>query len=195
MSELATPDLNGPKKPAIARFHVKAVEQTFRSQQEGRPIYEEQEFVEILIPGDRRSMVVERVNDEHKARWPREYEAFKAGREAPLEGTPLRNWPNSQMTTARVEELVYFNIRTVEELAAVSDLHLPNLGMGGRSLRQAAITFLEVSAKGTAPLERMVAENFRLTDENERLSRDLTAANAEITRLRDQLRMTNHAGA
>jgi hypothetical protein len=63
-------------------------------------------------------------------------------------------------------------------------------------LRQAAITFLEVSKKGTGPLERLISENFRLKDEVARLSNELTAANAEATRLRDQLReRVNHAGA
>lgn len=187
MSENSFADPNAPKKPAIPRFHTRPVEMTFKSEQAGRPIYEDQEFVEILIPGDRRSMVCERVNPEHKLRWPREYEAFQKGQELPLDGTPLRNWPNSKITPSRVEELAYFNIRTVEELAGVNDLHLQNLGMGARELRQAAITFLEVAAKGTGPLERMVAENFRLKDENERLTRELTDANAEARRLTGQL--------
>lgn len=188
MSELGAVDPNAPKKPAIPRFHSRAVEMTFKSQEAGRPIFEDREFVEILIPGDRRAMANEPVNEEHKARWPREYEAFKRGQELPREGTPLRNWPNSQMTPARVEELAFFNIVTVEELAAVGDNHLQNLGMGARVMRQAAITFLEVSRTGTGPLERLVAKADRLETENERLTRDLDLERQETARLRDQLR-------
>ena len=180
MNELDMPDLAGPKTPAIPRFAVKATHMPFASQQAGRPIYEDREFVEILIPGDRRAMAFEPVNEGHKSRWPREYEAFKAGREAPLEGTPLADWPNSQLTRSRVEELAYFNIRTLEHLAAVNDAQLQNLGMGARELREAAKTFLEVSAKGTGPLERLVAQNCRLRDETERLTRELIHANAEL---------------
>src|SRR5262252_50414 len=105
MGEFDTPaiDQKNPK-PAIPRFHTEAVKMEFASAQAGRPIYEEREFVDIVIPGDRRSSIHEPVNEEHRARWPREYEAFKAGREAPLEGTPLSAWPSARMTRARVEE-------------------------------------------------------------------------------------------
>jgi hypothetical protein len=193
MNELDIPDLAATKKPAIPRFFVEPVELTFRSKQEGRPIYEEREFVEILIPGDRRSIVREPVNDEHKARWPREYAAFKDGRELPLEGTPLANWPNSAINRARVEELAYFNIRTVEHLAAVSDANLPNLGMGARELRAAAQKFLEVAAKGTAPLERMVHENFQMKDDLVRKDRIIAEQAAEIARLRELTKESSHA--
>jgi len=180
MSETDFRDPAAPRAPAIPRFKTEAVHLPFRSRAAGRPIYEDREFVEIIIPGDRRSMAVEPVTDEHKARWPAAYEAFRAGREAPLAGTPLADWPNSSLTRARVAELAWFNIRTVEHLAEVNDAQLANLGMGARELRQAARTFLEVSASGTAPLERLVTENLTLKDEVERLERDLNAANARL---------------
>jgi len=183
MPELDIPDLDAPKKPAAPRFFVKAVKLEFRSQQEGRPIFEDREFVEILIPGDRRAIAHEPVGEEHKARWPRQYEAFKAGREAPLEGTPLREWPVSDMMPARVEELAFFNIRTVEELAAVSDAHLQNLGMGARALREKARRFLEVARTGTGPLERLVAETLRQKDEIEALKRQLAEAGERLAAL------------
>ncbi|HLI66318.1 MAG TPA: hypothetical protein VKU90_08120 [Caulobacteraceae bacterium] len=183
MSETDFRDPAAAKAPAIPRFKTEAVHLPFRSKEAGRPIYEDREFVEILIPGDRRSMPVEPVNDEHKARWPKEYEAFRAGQEAPLEGTPLADWPNSRLTRARAEELAYFNIRTVEHLAAVNDAQLANLGMGARELRQAARTFLDVARTGAGPLERLVAENLTLKDETERLGRDLAQANARLAAL------------
>src|SRR5580700_8892848 len=126
MSETDFRDPSAPRAPAIPRFKTEAVHLPYRSKEAGRPIYEDREFVEILIPGDRRSMAVEPVNEEHKARWPREYEAFRAGKETPLTGTPLADWPNSSLTRARVEELAYFNIRTVEHLAQVADTRLGN---------------------------------------------------------------------
>ena len=178
MSETDFRDPSGPKPPAIPRFKTEAVHLPFRSKEAGRPIYEDREFVEILIPGDRRSMAVEAVSDAHKVRWPKEYAAFRAGQEPPLEGTPLADWPNSSLTRARVEELAYFNIRTVEHLAQVNDAQLANLGMGARALREAAAKFLEVARHGTGPLERLVAENLTLKDENARLERALAEANA-----------------
>lgn len=193
MGELDVPDLNAPKRPAIPRFRVEAVHQPFRSQQEGKPCFEDQEFVDILIPGDRRSMASERVNDEHKTRWPAEYRAFKEGRELPLDGTPLANWPNGLMTRSRVEELVYFHIRTVEDLAGVDDAKLVNIGMGGRELREAARKFLDVAKNGTGPLEKLVTENFRLKDEVARLTAVIAEQGQTIDALRAQLKEHAHA--
>jgi hypothetical protein len=173
---------NGPKQPAVPVFFTEAVRMDFKSKQAGRDIFEDREFVRILIPGDRRSAPVEPVNDEHKKRWPREYEAFKAGTEAPLEGTPLADWP--QIGRARVEELAYFHIRTVEQLAAVNDAQLQQLGMGARGEREKAKVFLEVAARGTAPLSRLVERVEKAEADVARLTRDLTSANAEIAALK-----------
>lgn len=163
-----------PKGVTIPEFFIEPVHLEFRSKTEGRPIWEEREFVRIRIPGDRNSSPVEPVNDGHKERWPEAYAAFKAGQEAPLEGVPLKEWP--QINTARIKELAYFNIHTVEHLAAVTDNNLQNLGMGARELRDRAKLFLEVAAKGTGPLERLISRNEALVAQNEWLTRELEAA-------------------
>lgn len=188
MGELDYADPSRPKSPAIPMFYTEPVHMEFLSKQLGKPRYEDRDFVKIIIPGDRRSMVVEPVNEDHKARWPKEYEAFKAGKELPLEGTPLANWPNSAITRSRVEELAYFNIRTVEQMADVTDAHLQNLGMGAYELRAVARKFLETARTGTAPLERLVNENITLRDENARLTRELTEARARADILEQELR-------
>ena len=173
MSENDFKDPNAPKSPLVPLFYTEPVHMEFRSKQEGHPIYEDREFVRIFIPGNRGSVAVEPVGDEQKARWPKEYAAFKEGREAPLEGTPLREWPNSLMTASKAEELAFFHIKTVEQLAEVNDGQLQHLGMGARQLRETAKKFLEVARTGTAPLERLIAENFKLKDENERLQQQI----------------------
>lgn len=175
------------RAPAIPRFFTKAVEMTFKSQEAGRPIYEDRDFVEILIPGQRNAMAHEPVNPEHMTRWPTQFAAFKAGKELPLDGTPLANWPNPRVTRSLVEELAYFNIRTVEDLAKVNDSHLQNLGMGAYELRKSAQMFLEVAEKGTAPLERLLAKNQSLEDQVTRLTAELTEANARAQRFETQL--------
>lgn len=190
MSENDFKDPNAPKSPAIPQFFVEPVKMEFKSKQEGRPIFEEREFVRIIIPGDRRSMAVEPVNDEHKARWSKEYAAFKEGREAPLEGTPLKEWPVSSMTAGKAEELAFFHIKTVEQLAAVNDAQLQSLGMGARELRERAKLWLSVAKNGAAPIERLQSENERLSAENVRLTRELTEANA-----RANLKEQTHASA
>jgi hypothetical protein len=182
MSESDFKDPNAPKVPLVPLFFTDKVHMTFKSEQEGHPIYEMREFVRVFIPGNRGSVAVEPVGPEQIARWPKEYAAFKENREAPLEGTPLGDWPNSQMTAAKAEELAYFHIKTVEQLAAVNDLQLQNLGMGARQLRESAIKFLDVAKNGTAPLERLVTENLRLRDEVERLKADKAQLAVDLDR-------------
>lgn len=142
------------KGATIPMFYVEPVENTFRSSQEGRPCFDDIEFVKLLIPGDRNNQPVKRVDDEDRARWPKHYEAFKAGLEPPVDGTPLIGWP--PINRSQVQELAYFHIKTVEQLAGVHDGQLQNLPMGSRELRSQAITYLEVAEKGTGPLAVLV---------------------------------------
>ena len=85
-----------------------------------------------------------------------------------------------KLIRSRVEELAYFHIRTVEQLAAVNDAQLQQLGMGARELRERARLFLEVARTGTAPLSRLLARLETAEAEVGRLARDLKAANILI---------------
>jgi hypothetical protein len=156
-----------PRGQAIPRFFVETVENAFASEKDGRPRFVEEERVEIIIPGDLRSRFVQRVDDEVKLRFAKEYEAFKEGISAPLEGTPLSEW--AMVSRSQVLELAHFHIHTLEQLAGVNDSHLQNLGMGARELREKAKVHLQVTKDGMEPLARLVDENIRLRDENERL--------------------------
>lgn len=148
----------------IPRFHLKPVEIPFKSREAGRPIFEDREFVEIIVPGNARSIPIEPVNDEHKKRWPQHYEAFKKGLELPTTGTPLEQW--SAITPATVQNMKSLNLRTVEDLAAASDSVLQALGHGGHDFRRRAQAFLDQAA-GNAPNEALLAENERLKAELE----------------------------
>lgn len=136
---------------AIPRFHLRAEKNNFLSNQAGRDIFEDKEFVEIITPGNARSIPTEPVNADHKARWPRQYQAFKDGQELPEVGTPLEQWPI--LTPATVQNLKALNIRTVEALAGVSDAAIQTMPTGARDFRDKAISWLE-AATSNAPLER-----------------------------------------
>ena len=148
------------KAQTIPSFYTEAVEQPFKSKQAGRPIFEDKEFVRIIIPGDKNSQPVYEVTDDHRERWPDAYAAFKRGLDAPLEGTPLKQWPPISASMAR--ELAHFNIQTVEQLAAIGDNVVQSIGMGMRDMRRKAQLFLEVAEKGSGPLGRLIDENEQL---------------------------------
>ena len=172
---------NGRKAQTIPSFYTEAIEQPFKSKQAGRPIFEDKEFVRIIIPGDKNSQPVYEVSDEHRERWPAAYAAFKRGSEAPLEGTPLKQWPPISASMAR--ELAYFHILTVEQLATVGDNVIQNIGMGMRDLRRKAQVFLEVAEKGSGPLTRIVEENEQLKAAQAQSQETITALSARLEAL------------
>lgn len=126
------------------RFFTKAVQNKAKSEEAGRPIFEDREWVEIIIAGDKGSIVERPVRDEDRQRWEEHYERFKKGQESALEGTPVEQWP--VLTTAQVAELKALNIFTVEALAELRDSALTNLGMGARDLQAKAQAYLSAAA-------------------------------------------------
>lgn len=52
-------------------------------------------------------------------RFPDEWQAFKSGKEDQTQGTPLRTW--AAIDRASVEELAYFKVTTIEQLAELND--------------------------------------------------------------------------
>lgn len=141
-------------KKLVTNFYVRAVQNTFKTTQEGRPIFDEQEFIRIIIPGDTKTIIDTQVTAEHRFRFPEKYELFKKGMAQAQSGTPLEVWP--QMTVGQVAELKAMHITTVEQLADLSDTLAQKI-MGSHQLRQKAQAFLAAAA-GDAQNSKMAAE-------------------------------------
>jgi hypothetical protein len=120
----------------------------------GRPMYEDREYVKIMVPGDKDNIVFRPVRPQDKQRFAQAYFAFKNNQGEIVQGTPLESWP--AITRAMVEEMKFFHIRTVEQLAGMSDTNAQNF-RGAVDLRARARTFLDMS-KGSAEAEKMAAE-------------------------------------
>lgn len=147
----------GPAESAaglFVRFSKVPKEDAEASAQEGRPIFKEVDYITIAVPGDKTSEVVRPVRPTDKERFRAAWERYNAGHAQVADGTPLKEWPG--VSRAQVEELAYFRIYTVEQLADVSDANLRNMGPF-LALRQRARDFLE-RAKGAAPVEKMRQE-------------------------------------
>lgn len=120
----------------------------------GRDIYRDVEYVQIIIPGQR-DVVHRPATEEDRRRYPERYRAFRENRDQDAaSGTPLSTIP--WMSKALVEELRFFNCRTVEQLAAMTDENITRFP-GIREYQQKARAFIE-AAKGQAPLVRMQKE-------------------------------------
>ncbi len=86
----------------------------------------------------------------------RSYDAWKANQEEPTDGTPLSAW--SGLTPGMAVAYKAVNLRTIEDIALMSDADLDRVGiMGARAIRDKAIAFVEVQ-QDTAKVQGIMAD-------------------------------------
>jgi hypothetical protein len=131
------------------RFYSKPKYNPDKSAEENRPIYEDTVYVEIMMPGDKNNIVQRpALSMRDDLRFPKHYEQFLKGQQDQMVGTPLKVLPF--LSEAQVEELAYFKIRTVEQLADLSDT--VNF-MGAQEMKQRAQKFLKALNSNEAVVE------------------------------------------
>lgn len=143
----------------LVRFYIGARKDDEKSAQEGRPIYKDAEYIRILMPGNKESIVARPVTEMDIARFRKQYEAWKANEKELVEGTLLETVardPLLRLNPSQIEELRFFNISTVEQLANVPDVHAQKF-MGINVMKTAAKRYLEAS-KDKAATTRLQAE-------------------------------------
>lgn len=104
--------------------------------------------------------------------------AWEKDQEAPDNGTPLEAW--AKLDVGQIASLRAAGVFSLEMLADLPDSRL-GIVMGGRTLRDQAIAFLE-QAKGNAQNDRLIAENNELKERMARMEAQLAeikAADAE----------------
>ncbi len=141
------------------QFHVLPMVDDAKSAEEGRPIYRDVEHVRILTPGNKDSIVDRPVTEMDVARFRKQYDTWKTQEKEIVEGTLLTSVardPLLRLTPSQIEELRYFNIRTVEQLANVADVHAQKF-MGIGMLKKNAVAYLTAS-KEKAATTRLEAE-------------------------------------
>jgi hypothetical protein len=148
------------------------------TREQGRPIFEMRDYIKIIVPGDSTQVVHRPVRDTDKQRWPNQWLAFTTGKEQSI-GFPLSEWP--YLTRAQIDELKYFKIDTVEQLAHVSDTACQKF-MGLKDLREKANTYLQ-QMKGEEPLARVLAEKAAREEENKALQAQIADLQAAVQQL------------
>ena len=154
--------------------------------EEGRPIFEDKPYIEIIVPGDRGNTINRPVRDEDKNRFPQLWRQFVQGAQQTQVGTPLEAWP--AITRAQVEELKYFKIFTVEALASVPD-NVAQRFMGINVLQQKARDFIE-AAKGMSMTTEMRSE----LDKKDAQIAALTQAVQDLTEVVGELKSSRAKG-
>lgn len=144
-----------------ARFYNMPVKDEEASAQEGRPIYNDKVFIEIVAAGNANNIVKRKATQEDRNRFRRQFELFQQGSEDQLIGTPLSEVP--WLTRSQVEELSYMKIRTLESLANLDDAMCAKVA-GLYDLKKRASAHV-AKAAGAAPLEALHLENETLKNQ------------------------------
>jgi len=153
-----------PQSPATSHglsveFYNSAVQDKEKSLEEGRPIFVELPYVQIMVPGDKDSIVRRPVRTgnlpkDDNNRFNVEYNAFLNNLEQPLEGTPVDEW--NQISKSQALELQALNIKTVEMLADLNDVQVSKF-MGLADLKKRAAMWIDLAAK-EAPIAFMQSQ-------------------------------------
>lgn len=135
------------------RFYARPEMHAAKSREAGRPIYEEIDFVEIMVPGDKHSVIDRRVRALDTRRFSRQWAAYKNGKVDQQAGTPLTALPF--MSASKAAEYKFFNIVTAEQLAGAADGSTAAQAiMGFNGDKQKANAYMQMAA-GNAPILKM----------------------------------------
>ena len=142
-------------KRLLVHFYKEAIQNNFKTKEAGRPIFDEFDFVKVMAPGSR-DTVVTRVADgsDYARRFPTQWAQYKARQEQSLTGTPLSQVP--WLTVGQIAEFNAVNCRTVEQLVGMPD-NLSQKFMGHFQIKQRAQVYLD-AAKSAAPALKLQAE-------------------------------------
>ncbi len=172
-----------PGTGAHARFYMDPVQDELASASAGRPIFKEVETVEIFLPGNQWLQPVHRVTDVDRQRFAREYDLFRQGLEQTPEGTPIEEWPI--LNRAQVLEMRAMQIRTIEEVAGLSDVACQR-AMGLTQLRNKARAYLD-DAAALALTEQLSAQNESLLAEVASIKREKDELAELVNRLHGEV--------
>jgi len=130
-------------------------------------MFKDVEYIDIKVVGSRNGGACRPARPDDIARFPEHYEAFKKRTEAPVTGTALAEW--ALVSRSLVEELAYHNVKTVEQLRDMPDVHASKM-LGMMALKAKAVKWLE-SASDTARLNQLEALETANSEKDERIAK------------------------
>jgi hypothetical protein len=180
-------DIQGADARLAVQFYKKSMKQEDASNEAGRPIFKEFDFVRIMIPGDNLTEIDTYAQESHKQRFPRQWAHYQnqVSDHLDIVGTPLDQWP--QITRSQAEELRGLKFHTVESIADCSDQQLQRIGMvagmSPHNFRIKAKAFLNL-ANDSAEVAQREAELQALKEENAKIKAE---TDAKLTAMQEQM--------
>lgn len=138
---------SGPNdEQLIVAFYPYSQLNKFKSNAEGKPVYETKDFVSIQHPGENLNVVKHEATEQEKRRFARHWAAYQQGKNQVPDGVPLTLlFPSSPHI---VETLRGYNIHIVEQLANLSAHGIGSVGMGCQEWVNGAKRYMERAEKG-----------------------------------------------
>lgn len=172
-------------RPPYVTFETRAEEDRQESINQGRMICKNVDYAIITPRGSKDR--IERVASEWLAhidresrqdrfdpRWVQGYKQsfalWKEGQQAPVEGTPITEWPG--LSPAQVRNYNAINIRSVEDIAEANEETLARMGFGARDLKNRAQNWLKAASTtgiSAETLSALEAKNASLEATNKTL--------------------------
>jgi hypothetical protein len=152
----------------------------------GVPKYVDMEFITIVIPGNKELTFHGPVTPYYQWRFPSDYAAFLAGKGAVLTGTPLALWP--MISVSEIKELEYHGIRTIEQVANLSD-SANGVLRGFYRMKTKAQEFLD-NAKDIAKSGQMQAQ---MEEQEAKHTAEMAALQKQMAELMEAMTTANTA--
>lgn len=141
-------EVNGGPRSQHAIFYHRAVPNAKKSQEQGRPVYEDLIYVRVAPPGERLNVVDRRATEQDKRIWPNQWHQFERTGEQIPEGTPIGLlYPEKPAIT---ETLKANGVHTIEQCAELSANAIENVGMGAQQWVNQAQKYIAAANKGVA---------------------------------------------
>lgn len=151
-------------------FYTRPVLNSFKSQEAGRPVFDEVDYIKIHTPGSQLcSIDAPMTAGTYMKRFADRYKKWKAGQAELVSGTPIDAFPLLLGKVGLTAELKAMNIHTVEQLAGLSDGSLQGI-MGGNELRRKAEEYIKGTSGTDAMLAKMQKENDEMRAQLEMLT-------------------------
>ena len=165
----------------LVRFYRDIKQNPLKTEESGRPMYDEVDWIEIHQPGNKLSSIMRVATDKDKQRFARHWQAYQAREnQEELSGTPLEQWPG--VTKAQIAELKYLNIRSIEQLVNLSDGNSKTI-MGIEAIKRSAKAYLEAAdqQKAANEIQAGKAKVEALEEQNTKMAARLEALESLLT--------------
>lgn len=173
---------HGSDKNLMVRFFKEPIYMEFKSDEAGRAIYEDRDYVHIFAPGGKTDYISpvqmqDRMDvPSHPNRFPRQWAQYQSQQEQTASGTPLEMC--AFIAKHRVLELKSQRIFTAEQYAQLPDSTLQGLGIGARREKELCKAFISEDEKIQA-LSKATAERDALKAEMDMMRQQIAALSVQ----------------